>query len=62
MLRFDPKSPDTQGKKVKDILNAHKPAGTYNINFDAGDLESGVYFLRLDTNKSDDVKKVIVVK
>lgn len=53
---------DTQGRKVKDILNTHKPAGIHSVNFDAKDLEAGVYFLRLDTDKFKDIQKVVIVQ
>ena len=53
---------DTQGRKVKDIINTHKPAGIHSVNFDAKDLEAGVYFLRLDTDKFKDIQKVVIVQ
>jgi len=53
---------DVQGKKVRDILNAYRPAGIHTINFDAENIESGVYFIRLDTKGFSDVRKVIIAK
>ncbi len=35
------------GKEIKTLVNEEKPAGTYEINFDASQLPSGIYFYKL---------------
>jgi len=53
---------DISGKEVSKPLDAQLNAGTYEINFDAGKLSSGVYFYRLETEKFTDVKRMILLK
>jgi spore germination protein YaaH len=38
---------DMFGREVKELLNTEKPAGTYELLFDAKNLASSVYFCRL---------------
>lgn len=38
---------DIQGRRVSTLVNEHQPAGSYNIQWDASGLASGVYFYRL---------------
>ncbi len=53
---------DVTGKEVMKLLNENKPAGTYEINFNAENLSSGVYFYRLITSTYSDIKRMILVK
>ncbi len=43
---------DLLGKVIKTLVNDYKQAGDYSVNFDAGNLSSGVYFykLKIDNN------------
>jgi len=45
------------GKKIKDLVSEEKPAGLYEINFDGGDLPSGIYLYRLESNNYSYTKK-----
>ncbi len=38
---------DVLGKEIETLVNEEKPAGNYEINFNASDLASGVYFYQL---------------
>lgn len=38
---------DIVGREVKTLVNAYQNAGKYSVNFDAGQLASGVYFYKL---------------
>ncbi|MBX2844005.1 MAG: T9SS type A sorting domain-containing protein [Flammeovirgaceae bacterium] len=38
-----------QGELVKSIINEEKPAGTYTQNLDISDLESGLYFYKINS-------------
>lgn len=53
---------DVTGKVVSEILNKDLTAGTYNINFNASDYSSGIYFYMLEASGSTQVKKMILVK
>ncbi len=53
---------DINGRKVDIILNTVKPAGAYQINWNAGKLASGIYFIHLNTGENDFVKKIIKLK
>ncbi len=53
---------DILGSEVKTVLNEEKPLGNYEIEFDASDLASGIYFYRLQTNEVIYTKKMIHLK
>lgn len=53
---------DILGNEVATLLNDYKPAGTYEVNFDASHLSSGVYFYRLQSGIFSDIKKMILLK
>ncbi|HPS65450.1 MAG TPA: T9SS type A sorting domain-containing protein, partial [Ignavibacteria bacterium] len=51
------------GQKVKTLVdNEFKNAGSYEINFDAGKLSSGVYFYRIEAGTFISTKKMILIK
>jgi len=50
------------GQKVKTIVNSRQPAGEYQINFDASDLASGVYFYRIKAGNFVKVNKMLLMK
>jgi len=53
---------DMTGKEVSNLLNKSLQPGTYEINFNAGGLTSGVYFYRLKSGDFTETKKLSVVK
>ncbi|MBI5403808.1 MAG: T9SS type A sorting domain-containing protein [Ignavibacteriae bacterium] len=53
---------DVLGKEVATLVNEVKNAGTYNFEFDASNLTSGVYFYKIEANGFTDVKKMMLVK
>jgi len=53
---------DILGNEVKTLVNEYRPAGSYEISFDASNLASGIYFYRLQAGKYNSVKKMILVK
>ena len=48
--------------KYNTILNEYKQAGTYEIDFDASNLPSGVYFYRIICGSYSDTKKMILLR
>ncbi|MEJ5261800.1 MAG: LamG-like jellyroll fold domain-containing protein [Ignavibacterium sp.] len=50
------------GQEVATLVNEEKPAGHYEIYFDASDLPSGVYFYTLKAGEYVNSKKMILLK
>jgi hypothetical protein len=53
---------DVLGSKVGTIVNEEKPIGSYEVEFDADNLPSGVYFYRLQAGDFQQVKKMVLIK
>lgn len=53
---------DLLGKKVKIILNQEMPAGEHEVVFDAGNLPSGTYFIRMEAGKFSHSQKLLLLK
>jgi hypothetical protein len=50
------------GQKVATLINKKQPAGSYQIEWDASGVSSGVYYYRLEAEGYSDVKKMVVIK
>lgn len=50
------------GSEVVVLVDGFKPAGTYNVNFSASELSTGVYFYRIDAGSHSAVNKMILMK
>ncbi len=53
---------DILGNEVATLINRKQKAGSYNINFNASALSSGIYFYQLKTGKYVDTKKMILLR
>ncbi len=53
---------DVLGREIAVLVNERKSPGTYEMNFNAQSLPSGVYFYRLQAGNFTDVKKMVVEK
>jgi hypothetical protein len=53
---------DLLGREVRTLVNEVKSPGSYNIDFNASELSSGVYFYKLETNGFTDIKKMMLIK
>ena len=53
---------DILGNKIKELVNEIKPAGNYQVKFDASKYSSGVYFCVLNTGNFSESKKIILLK
>ncbi len=53
---------DDLGREIATLVNEFKAAGAYQIQFNANDLPSGVYFYRLIAGSYNESKKMIVLK
>lgn len=53
---------DILGNEIATLVNDEKPAGTYEVGFDATSLPSGVYFYQLKAGEFISAKKMILLK
>ena len=53
---------DVLGNEVATLVNEEKPAGSYEVEFDASSLASGIYFYRLQSGSFNQTKKMILMK
>jgi hypothetical protein len=53
---------NTLGEKVKQLVNEEKPAGSYEVEFKAANLPSGIYFYRLKAGSFIETKKMVLMK
>jgi hypothetical protein len=53
---------DQLGREVKTLVNESLGAGTYETEFNASNLVSGVYFYKLEAGSFSSVKKMILLK
>ena len=53
---------DIRGIEVAELVNEFQNPGTYSVDWFAGNLESGIYFYTLETEKFKDTKKMILLK
>lgn len=53
---------DISGKEIANLLNRDLAPGVYEINFDAKNYGSGVYFYRLITGNFSQTRKMVIVK
>ena len=53
---------DFVGREVVSLVNKHQTVGRYRINFNAADLESGIYYFRLISSDYSITKKAELIK
>jgi hypothetical protein len=53
---------DILGREVDVLINGQLTAGSHSINFNASNLESGIYFYEIKTNKFRAQKKLLLLK
>jgi len=53
---------DMLGREVRTLISEEMPAGYYEINFDAHNLSSGVYFYTLTSGNFTSSNKMILLK
>jgi predicted outer membrane repeat protein len=53
---------DILGNEVVTLVNEEKPAGYYNVQFNAAGLSSGIYFYKLTYGNFSDTKKLVLLK
>jgi endonuclease I len=53
---------NTLGQSVRVLENGFKDAGTYQLSFDAGNLNSGTYFYKIEAGEFTQTRKMSLVK
>jgi hypothetical protein len=53
---------DQLGREVRSLVNQELDPGTYEANFDAGNLSSGTYFYKLTVGGFESVKRMVFIK
>ena len=53
---------NTLGEEITTLVNEEKPVGTYELNWNAANLPSGVYFYRLQAGDYVQTRKMILLK
>ncbi len=53
---------DVLGNEIAKLVNEEKPAGNYQVDFNASRLASGVYFYRLQAGSFFETKKMILLR
>ena len=53
---------DILGREIATLVNEYKPSGSYEVEFDASKLTSGVYFYQLKSGNYFDVKKMVFLR
>ena len=50
------------GKEISTLVNSVKDSGIHEVNFDASNLSSGMYFYRIEADHFVDQRKMILLK
>ncbi len=50
------------GQRITTIVDHRATPGSYSVVWDAGDLPSGIYFCKMETNNFNEVKKLLLLK
>ena len=53
---------EVSGKMIEVPVNQDLSAGSYNVDFDASQLSSGIYFYKLEAGEFTQTKKMMVIK
>ncbi len=53
---------DVLGSEIETLINEEKPVGSYEVDFDASNLSSGIYFFRLKAGSFVETKKMVLLK
>jgi flagellar hook assembly protein FlgD len=53
---------DITGKVVKELVNGHKTAGKYSVEFNASSYSSGIYYYKIEAGQYNSTQKMLLIK
>ena len=53
---------DLLGREIATLVNEYKPAGNYEVNFNAENLSSGIYYYTLTVESFTESKRMLLIK
>lgn len=53
---------DVLGNEIAALINEEKPVGNYEVDFNASELSSGIYFYQIQASKYVETKKMVLMK
>ena len=53
---------DIAGREVAGLTEGWRDAGYHEVTWDARDLPSGIYFLKIDANETEKFRKLVFIK
>jgi hypothetical protein len=53
---------DILGREIATLLDEFRPAGNYEVKFNATGLPGGIYFYQMRTGNYSDTKKMILLR
>ena len=53
---------DIRGREIELLMNSYKTPGSYNLNWNASEYSSGVYFAQLRFGNQLRTQKIILLK
>ena len=53
---------DVLGREVKTLVNKEQPVGNFEVEFNASDFTSGIYFYRIQAGEFVESKKMVLMK
>ena len=53
---------DVLGNEIATLVDEYKPTGSYEVDFNASGLSSGIYFYKLQTGNYIEMKKMVLLK
>ncbi|MFC2135668.1 T9SS type A sorting domain-containing protein [Bacteroidota bacterium] len=53
---------DLLGRKIKTLVDKYQNAGSYEIEFNANNLASGIYFYNINSGEFTDTKKMLLIR
>ncbi len=53
---------DILGRNIQELISMYLNEGAYTYPFNAERLNSGIYFIRLETNKYNSIIRIVLIK